>query len=70
MKTLALATFKVRSLTEPPKQQQLIRDVTKIQQLPDTTLGSHRVIFFRTKSPHCSNGFIVPLQLKNNVRKY
>ena len=82
MKTLTLATFNVRGLTKPHKQQDLIRDVTrykinvcaiqetKVQQLPDTSLENHRVIFFETKSPHYGNGFIVSPQLKNNVHKY
>ena len=82
MKTLALATFNVHGLTKPHKQQQLIRDVTryridlcaiqetKVQQLSDTSLGNHRVIFFETGSPHYFYGFIVYPQLKNNVHKY
>ena len=82
MKTLTLATFNVRGLAKPHKQQQLIRNVTrykidvcaiqeaKVQQLSDTSLDNHGVIFFETKSPHYGNGFIVSPQLKNNVRKY
>ena len=58
MKTLTLATFNVRGLTKPYKQQQLIRDVTryrtdvcaiqetKVQQLSDTFLDDQRVTFF------------------------
>ena len=82
MKTLTSATFNVRGLTKPHKQQHSIRDVTryrtdlcamqetKVQQLLDTSLDNHRVIFFETKSPHYGNGFIVSPQLKNNVYKY
>ena len=82
MKTLTLATFNLRGLTKPQKQQELIRDVTryrndvcaiqeaKVQQLSDISLDNHKVIFFETKSPHYSNGFIVSPQLKNNVHKY
>ena len=82
MKTLTLVTFNVRGLTKPHKQPQLIQDVTrywtdvcaiqetKVQQLLDTSLGNHRVIFFETELPHYGNGFIVFPQLKNNVQKY
>ena len=78
MKTLTLATFNVRGLTKPRKQHQLIRDVTrhridvcaiqetKVEQLSDTYLNNHKVIFFETKSPHYGNGFILSPQLKNN----
>ena len=84
MKTLALATFNVLVLTKPHKLQQLIRDVTRYrtdvcaipkantQQLSDTSLENHRVILFKTKSPLCNygKGFIVTVQLKNNIQKY
>ena len=74
MKILTLATFNVRVLTKSHKQQQMIRAVTryrtdvcaiqetKVKQLSDTSLDNHEVIFFETKSPHYSNGFIVPPQ--------
>ena len=82
MKTLTLATLNARGLTKPPKQQQLIRDFTryrialcairetKVQQLSDTSLDNHRVIFFETKSPNYVIGLIVSPQLKNNVHNY
>ena len=82
MKTPTLATFNVHGLTKPHKQQEPIRDVTryridvcviqetKVQQLSDTSLDNHRVIFFEAKSPHNGSGFIVSSQLKNNVHKY
>ena len=43
---------------------------TKVQQLSDTSLDNHRVIFFKTKSPHYVNGFVVSPQLKNNIHNY
>ena len=79
MKTLALAAFNVRGLTKPHEQHKLIRDVTrcrinaqeaKVQQLSDTPMDNHRVIFFETKSPLYGHDFIVSPQLKNNVHKY
>ena len=80
MKTLTLAPLSVGCLTK--SQQQLFRNVTryrtdvcaiqevKVQQLLDTSLDNHRVIFFETKSPHHGNDFTVSLQLRNNVHKY